>query len=1009
MKHPYQPAANNRPPRNVDAAGARKGNPLQMIGEHLYSRSAPRAAGARHAAGPAGSPAIPRGAGGRRVVARSAAFALGLVLLALPTPVRAQFAPAPIPIPPSPGPASDRPEPATLTQGDYAYTTNAAGEATITDFNRKYSGALSITNTLGGCPVVGIGDGAFQACERLTGVTIPGGVTSIGDCAFCQCSRLTRVAIPKSVTSIGKGAFANSQRVTEIQLEPGNPAYALAEGVLFDKDLTTLLLVPRNQSGSYRIPDSVTQIRETAFAGCMEFTNVVIPDRVTSIGDSAFAECTNLTSVVLPNGLTRIGDSAFRNCWSLANIQIPDSLRTLGESAFRACSGLTSVSIPNGVAGIEMFVFERCSGLTNVSLPDTLLRIKNYAFSGCYGLTRIHLPGSVRSIEAHAFSHSGLASMTIPGSVTSLWDFAFWECRDLASVTIPAGVTSIGNSAFRGCSSLTGVTIPGSVAVIGDNGFADCAKLASVMMAEGVASIGARTFKECAALTTLSLPDSVTQIGASAFEGCRSLTRFTVPGNVTRIMDCGLGSCSRLTAIAVGAGGGAYASVDGVLYDKDLTTLLLFPRGKAGSCQVPESVRNVADSAFRSCSGLTSVVLPKSLAGLESGGLGWCLNLTAITVDAGNAAYASVDGVLYDKSIRTLLLVPRAKAGTCQIPGGVTHLGKAAFYYCGNLTGITIPASVASLGDDEALPAAGAATGAPGVSSSPRTLPPVPGRGPRSPFASCSSLTAITVDPGNAAYASVDGALYDKNLTTLLLFPRAKAGSYTIPASVTRVRPGAFDACASLTGITIPASLTSLGEDDADSGDATRERVSRVPAPLGATPSEPVREARLRRRAPASAAVSSAPLPLPAARSAFGSCSRLTAITVAAGNPAYASLDGVLFNKSLTTLQMFPQGSNVRDYRVPSGVASLRDAAFASCTNLTSVTLPESVGRIGLAVFQDCASLTGVYFEGAPPQGDAASVFLGASQATVYYVPGTAGWSRNFGSRPTAPWTRPAK
>ena len=145
--------------------------------------------------------------------------------------------------------------------------------------------------------VTSIGSSAFYGCTSLTSVTIPDGVTSIGEFAFDHCTSLTSVAIPNSVTSIGRGAFSNCAALTGIWVTEGNSHYSSdASGVLFSKDKTTLVQCPGTLAACM-IPDSVTSIVGSAFAGCTSLTNVTIPDSVTSIGYDAFSYCKSLTDV----------------------------------------------------------------------------------------------------------------------------------------------------------------------------------------------------------------------------------------------------------------------------------------------------------------------------------------------------------------------------------------------------------------------------------------------------------------------------------------------------------------------------------------------------------------------------------------------------------------------------------------------------------------------------------------------------------------------------------------
>src|SRR5665213_3302928 len=301
-----------------------------------------------------------------------------------------------------------------VAQAQFGYTTNN-GAITITGYTGP-GGAVTIPSAINGLPVTRIGDKAFYYCSSLTSVAIPNSVTSIGDFAFWECRGLTSVTIPNSVISIGDFAFADSS--------------------LF---------------------------------------NVTIGNSVTSIGDEAFEDCHSLTSVTIGNSVTNIGGSAFYLCSRLTNAIIGNSVTSIGDGAFGICSNLTGVTFPDSVTIIGYDAFFGCSSLTNVTIGDSLASIGNGAFAGCFKLTEITVDTNnpvYSSVNGVLFDKSqttlvaypgGLGgSYTIPDSVTSIGDTAFWECSSLTNVTIGNGVTHIGDAAFEDCESLISVYFKGN-------------------------------------------------------------------------------------------------------------------------------------------------------------------------------------------------------------------------------------------------------------------------------------------------------------------------------------------------------------------------------------------------------------------------------------------------------------------------------------------------------------------------------------------------------------------
>ena len=390
-------------------------------------------------------------------------------------------------------------------------------------------------------------------------VVLPTTITSIDNDAFYDCTNLKKVNIPNSVTSIGDFAFSGCTGLTSIMIPDSITSIGYAA-------------FQRTGLTSATIPDSITIINEETFSGCTDLTSVIIPNTVTKISYEAFSNCSGLTNITIPNSVTIIENYAFSNCYRLTSIAIVESVTSIGNYAFYRCSGLTSIRVDenntvydsrdNCNALIEKSTNELMVGCKNTTIPNSVTSIGNSAFYGCTGLTSVTIPNSVTKLGESAFREcAGLASIEIPNSVTEIGSTAFYECVGLTNITISNSVTDIGNEAFCKCTELANIVVDENNTVYDsrDNCNAVIEKNTNKLVfgcknttiPNNVTSIGDSAFYECTGLTSITIPSSVTSIGNSAFSGCTGLTSITIPSSVTRIGRSTFYECTGLTSIMI--------------------------------------------------------------------------------------------------------------------------------------------------------------------------------------------------------------------------------------------------------------------------------------------------------------------------------------------------------------------------------------------------------------------------------------------------------------------------
>ncbi len=300
-------------------------------------------------------------------------------------------------------------------EGDYVFESSGL-YVTITGYNGSDT-EISIPSTLGGLPVRGIGDRAFQS-KRMTRAVIPEGVESIGlrafyGCAamtdivlshtllsigqdaFSGCFSLTSIFVPSYVSSIHESAFNTCRSMTSIHVDAENPTYQSVGGLLVARDGLQLLVCPRGYEGHLTIPDELGVIVSSAFAGCEKLTRVTLQSGLDTVPPYAFLSCIALEQVDLPAGLKSIENWAFQQCELLESIKLPASLEQIGVAAFSGCLSLSEITIPQGVTAVGGAAFQGCVELSTAVFEGHAPNMSVQVFDGAaVGFSIFHRPGA---------------------------------------------------------------------------------------------------------------------------------------------------------------------------------------------------------------------------------------------------------------------------------------------------------------------------------------------------------------------------------------------------------------------------------------------------------------------------------------------------------------------------------------------------------------------------------------------------------------------------------------
>ena len=606
-----------------------------------------------------------------------------------------------------------------------------------------------------------------------------------------------------------------------------------------------------------------------------------------------YSEHENIKKVVVKSGIKSLGDYAFASCDRITDIELPETVTKIGTGAFESCHSLNNINLPSKLNTISDYAFHFCDHLSSVQLPDGLKTIGNNAFDDCIVLSEINIPGSVTSIGTSAFSNCKMfTSVTIPANVTNIGNGVFFGCEALESVTLPEGITSIGENMFYQCSSLESVTIPESVTEIGDNAFGYCENLKSIIIPENVTFISAYTFNKCTSLQSVTIinPDCV------------------ISNDVDTIND---------TAVIYGYSNStaqAYAEKynrDFVSLDDDGTFKWNVTDGVltvSGKCDMPDysdnnpapwkddkdsitkvviedGITNIGSRAFDSCENLAEVIIPDSVTVIGEYAFNNCVNLKSIT-----------------------------------IPVSVTDIGDGAFYNCGSFKEVLIMTILNpecqiydydyTLGENVAIYGYKGSTA--------------------QAYAKNYGKQFIAIDNANDTITwNLSGGVltitgegdmpdYDVRYTALNYSPWYGNNSIKeviIGDGITSIGDCTFTRCENLTSVTIPDSVTRIGEYAFGVCGLTEVNI------------------------PESVKIID--------EMAFSNCVNLKKINIP---------------EKITKLNdnVFWYCKELTEINLPENLESIGTDAFSGCDNLKEVTVPANVKNIGLAAFSDCTGLESV-------------------------------------------------
>lgn len=592
----------------------------------------------------------------------------------------------------------------------------------------------------------------------------------------------------------------------------------------------------------------------------------------------AFGSCEGITKLNLPDSITQIDDAAFIYCSKLAEINIPAGVTEIGSNCFDGCESLKKIDIPDGVKSIGHNAFAGCKSLEEITIPEGVTSIDFYAFLDCVNLEKVKIPESIKEISYRAF----------------------YNCTNLKSINLPRGISDIGFEALDGTALYNdklnwenGVLYVDSTLISAEKSIDGAYEIK-----QGTTLVASAAFNECYGLTSVTFPAGVTGLCEGAFLRCDGLSAVRLPDGLISIGDSAFSHCTGLMDVSIPdsvtyLGYGAFEdsgiynafNFDGNVFYID-NALIRASENLSGKYAIKEGTTAIAEAAFANARELTDVVVPNSIKVIARRTFDECVSLRKVVLS---------DGL---KEIGDRAFFNCCKLTDLTIPSSVTEIGTVAFYSTAlervdlpqNLTvishGLFENSSLKEINIPETVTYIGFEAFADSELKS-VYIPASVEKIEDSAFGDCNSLEKITVSPENRNYTGDgSGALFTKDMRILIMLPDGTTiTEYTIPNGVYTVYPWAING---------------------------RVEVVNVPASVDEC------------------------------RDAFRG-NRLTAVNVDPANKNYASDEyGVLYNKEMTELLCYPNGSPRDRYRVPDGVTAISDYSITN-TALNVISLPASL------------------------------------------------------------------
>lgn len=564
----------------------------------------------------------------------------------------------------------------------------------------KYPEGKSGTSYTVNSGVTSISNQAF-ANAKLTSVTLPTTLKELGYSVFSY-SALTTLSIPASVTTVTTSTFSAMSSLTSFSVASGNTVLSNdSRGVLFDKNKTVLKAYPQgNTSTTYTIPSTVTEIEYDAFWTNNYLKKITLPDNVTTIGGYAFGTCHSLKEINIPAKVTKFGNYAFNSSTLESVTSAITSPTAIDETVFNSITTSAILYVPAGTKS----KYQSLTGwnkFTNIVEQGGGGSTGNVTYSNGVMTVTLTTAGTLQStISNSGYSTANVTELVVTGPLNGA------DLKVIRDLTTTGNVTKLRLTKDGKNATIVGgdpTNYYGSYTASKDN------------------VLPAYLFYN-SKLTNIYLPNTITSIESNCFGNSKQLVDLSIPASVTSVSSSFVNGCSALTTLYVGSGSSSYDALNGVLYTKDLKTLVRYPEGltatsfsvrsgvtaiasyafykaKLTSISLPTTLQSIGSSTF-SNSSIKTLSIPASVTSVATTSFSSMSSLTSFSVASGSSTLSTdTRGALFDKNKTILKAYPLGNTSTTYtIPSTVVELEYDAFWGHDYLKTITLPNGVKTIG-----------------------------------------------------------------------------------------------------------------------------------------------------------------------------------------------------------------------------------------------------------------------------------------------------------------------